>query len=60
MNNEEPAGCNHRESEHETTCNKVCNPGETLCPYHKLLTQQTGAELNTVTKTYQTPRAYRE
>jgi len=35
--NEEPQGCQHKEQAGETTCNKICDAGETLCPYHKLL-----------------------
>lgn len=57
---EEPQACQYREHEHQSTCNKVCNPGYVLCPFHQLLTCQTGAELNTVTRTYQTPRGYQE
>ena len=60
MSDETPAGCEYREHEGTSTCNKVCNAGQKLCPYHQLLTQQNGAELNTVTKTYQTPRGYQK
>lgn len=56
----ESEGCRYREHEGESTCNKVCSPGQTLCPYHQLLTTQTGAELNTLRKTYQIPRGYQE
>lgn len=57
---EEPQGCEYREHEGQSRCHKLCELGQTLCPYHRLLIQQTGAELNTITQTYQTPRAYRE
>jgi hypothetical protein len=30
-------GCHHREHEHTAPCNKLCEPGHTLCPYHQLL-----------------------
>lgn len=56
----EQEGCQYREHEGQSTCKKVCSPGYQLCPYHQLLTCQTGAELNTVTKTYQIPRGYQE
>jgi hypothetical protein len=53
-------GCQYREHEGQSTCNKLCNPGETLCPYHQILTAEAGAELDTVTKTYKTPRGYQQ
>ena len=57
---QEPQGCQYRELQWESTCNKVCDPGQKLCPYHQLLTGQTGAQENTLNKTYQVPRGYQE
>lgn len=68
-------GCQHREHELETTCNKVCDPGHTLCPYHLLLAQSEGrlcvetpdptpppkkTAARVTEKIFETPRAYRE
>lgn len=30
-------GCKHREHKSEAVCNKLCNPGKTLCPHHQLI-----------------------
>jgi hypothetical protein len=34
-------GCSHREHEGTATCSKLCNPGDKLCPHHKLLAEAT-------------------
>lgn len=48
-------GCMYREHTNGPMCNKVCDPGQTLCPHHLLLTtQQTKAD------TAKTPRGYQE
>ena len=36
-------GCSHREHEHTAPCNKLCEPGETQCPYHQLLAHAAAA-----------------
>lgn len=51
----ERKGCIYIEHPHGPNCNKVCDPGENLCPHHKLLTS--AAQVKTEAKT---PRAYQE
>jgi hypothetical protein len=34
---DETQGCSHREHQWTQPCNKLCNPGHHLCPYHELL-----------------------
>ena len=63
MADETPAGCQHQENPAASKCNKLCDPGETLCPYHLLLA---AVELDAEKRkpqpaqTYKTPRAYLE
>jgi hypothetical protein len=60
MNKDEatPNGCTYREHKGTSTCNKLCDAGETLCPFHLLLTsKQTN---DSTRKADQTPRGYRE
>ena len=63
-------GCQHREAFGSAQCNKLCDPGHSLCPYHLLLAQAEGTlgvesgkppqKEKSSAKTYQTPRAYSE
>lgn len=64
MSDETPAGCLHRDHPAAARCNKLCDAGETFCPYHLLLQ---AVELDAAKRkpaqaaqTYKTPRAYRE
>jgi hypothetical protein len=45
MSDEEPRGCAHREHRDSAPCNKLCNPGHSLCPHHELLAEAHTAEL---------------
>jgi len=57
-------GCQHREHEGASLCNKVCDRGQTRCPFHRLLaeseTNPTSAKPPRSARSYQMPRAYRE
>lgn len=61
-----PEGCQYREHEGESTCNKVCDRGETFCPFHKLLVNHaakdgpTAGRMREATRPIQTPRGYTE
>jgi hypothetical protein len=62
-----PQGCQYREHAGESTCNKVCDRGETLCPFHKLLADHTTSKdgptaerMREATRSTKTPRAYTE
>jgi len=54
----EPEGCQYRESEGQSRCNKICSPGQILCPYHLLLKEAEPAKQQR--RSYATPRGYRE
>jgi hypothetical protein len=63
----EAQGCTYTKHPDQPPCNKVCDPGYTLCPHHILLTQ---AEANGVAAKkppasskqtiHQTPRGYEQ
>jgi hypothetical protein len=59
-----PAGCQYREHKGESACNKVCDPGRTLCPFHLLLTDHqpkdgpTAERMRQATRPVKTPRGY--
>lgn len=50
-------GCMYREHTNGPMCNKLCDPGQRLCPHHLLLT---AAQPTKTTKTTATPRGYQE
>lgn len=50
-------GCQYREHEGQSMCHKVCDPGETLCPFHRLMTSHNLKEEKSAVKT---PRGYSE
>jgi hypothetical protein len=57
----EPEGCRYREHSGDSFCNKLCDPGGTLCPFHQLLSQQEGEESKPVRQMiHKTPRGYQE
>jgi hypothetical protein len=63
---DEPQGCRHLEQE-GGHCNKVCDAGQTLCPYHLLSVQaQAGkrkppaAAAEDGNRRFRTPRGYDE
>lgn len=60
MSDETPAGCQHRDHPTAGKCNKLCDAGETLCPYHRLLEMTAAQPDQKPAQTYKTPRAYRE
>lgn len=68
MNDETSAGCQHREHEGATRCNKLCDPDQTLCPFHKLLLTSHGRpkdgpvaeRMREATRPLKTPRGYQE
>jgi hypothetical protein len=45
MSDDEARGCAHREHKDTAPCNKLCNPGHSMCPYHELLADAHTAEL---------------
>jgi hypothetical protein len=53
------AGCQYRQHEGESTCNKICDPGQTLCPFHLLLTTHELQEAKSP-QSFKTPRGYTE
>lgn len=57
-------GCQHQENDGASKCNKVCDPGQTLCPFHRLLADNppdtTKAKPPKTVQSFKTPRAYRE
>jgi hypothetical protein len=66
MSDETPAGCQHRDHKLETTCNKVCDPGQTLCPHHLMLSQEcppdgpTAERMRQASRPVKTPKGYTE
>ncbi len=63
--NEERAGCVYRDHPGTATCNKICDAGQTLCPFHLLLTtsshdKTTEERMREATRPLKTPRGYQE
>lgn len=60
--NEDQQGCTHREHKGAAACNKLCDPGQDLCPFHKLLADNRESPTNPKppqpARTHKTPRAY--
>lgn len=56
----EQEGCRYRERKGVIPCNKLCDPGHQLCPFHTLLVESSGAKFDGNTMTYKTPRGYQE
>jgi hypothetical protein len=52
-------GCEYKKRDFDPPCNKVCDPGETLCPHHKLLTEHAKAQKQAKADD-KTPRGYQE
>lgn len=63
MSDDNPHGCQYREHKLQTACHKVCDPGQTLCPFHLLLTSEDGPtaeRMRQATRLVKTPRGYTE
>jgi hypothetical protein len=68
IDNDDPTseGCQYREHKGESTCNKICDPGQTLCPFHLLITSTrpsdgpTAKRMREATRPVKTPRGYTE
>ena len=61
---EERAGCLYRDHFGAAACNKICDDGQTLCPFHLLLTspehKTTEQRMREATRPTKTPRGYEE
>lgn len=59
-------GCQYRENPAASRCNKLCDPGQRLCPYHLLLSSHepkdgpTAERMRQATRPVKTPRGYSE
>jgi hypothetical protein len=59
--------CIYREIPGHAPCNKVCDPGKTLCPHHELLQESQPMfpdpqeiPAGSARQKYKTPKAYQE
>jgi hypothetical protein len=62
---EERPGCIYRDHAGAAHCNKICDPDQTLCPFHLLITSHptdktTEERMREATRPTKTPRAYQE
>ena len=57
---DEPQGCTHREHKGAAACHKLCEPGQELCPFHRLLAENKTSSRKPpqTATTHKTPRAY--
>ena len=60
----EATGCEYREHKGVLQCKKLCDPGQTMCPHHLLLTQAKAGQRKPIarveSRASNTPRAYQE
>ena len=54
-----PHGCQYREHKDGVECHKVCDPGQSLCPFHLMLTSH-DAEQGKEPRAMKTPKGYTE
>lgn len=59
----EAAGCTYTERKGTPPCNKMCDPEQTLCPYHLLIVKAKADAKKPVAKeppprSHRTPRGY--